>query len=318
VAVAGRLQAAAAAHGVCLTALLVTRGAAGPTRLVWRCEEKAAADGSLIEELRATPPSTAHTMAAEAEAEAEAGGGAPSSGVALRLRLSPRAFFQTSTAGAEVLYGAVAARVGDSGRGRPSLPSLPHTHALAPLFGASTPRPAPPYSRPLAGRAARTCTCACACTCACTCTCTCTCTCICTCTCTGRRARRAGGRRPRRPPCLPAATPRRVLRRWRDRAVGRAGRGGRRHLYQGARHRGQPGGGRRRSGQRGGQRVRRGSVLCGERPRRGPHRHARAAATPLAPKRADAGRSTCAARGREEAPEGNWAALASAEGEARP
>ena len=128
VAVAWRLQVAAAAHGVCLTALLVTRGMAGP-RLVWRCEEKPAADGSLIEELRAAPPSTAHTVAASAaaEAEAEAGGGAPSPGVALRLRLSPRAFFQTSTAGAEVLYGAVAelvARVGGGRGGPPRFPPL--------------------------------------------------------------------------------------------------------------------------------------------------------------------------------------------------
>ena len=130
VAVAWRLQVAAAAHGVCLTALLVTRGMAGPW-LVWRCKEKPAADGSLIEELRAAPPSTAHTVAAsaaaEAEAEAEAGGGAPSPGVALRLRLSPRAFFQTSTAGAEVLYGAVAelvARVGGGRGGPPRFPPL--------------------------------------------------------------------------------------------------------------------------------------------------------------------------------------------------
>ena len=40
-------------------ASLVARGAAGPMQLAWRCEEKAAADGSLIEELRAPPPSTA-------------------------------------------------------------------------------------------------------------------------------------------------------------------------------------------------------------------------------------------------------------------
>ena len=129
VAVAWSLQAAAAAHGVCLTALLVTRGAAGPMRLVWRCEGKAAADGSLIEELRATLPSTVRTAAAAvaAEAEAEAGGGAPLPGVALRLRLSPRAFFQTSTAGAEVLYGAVAelvARVGGGRGGPPRFPPL--------------------------------------------------------------------------------------------------------------------------------------------------------------------------------------------------
>ena len=169
VAVASRLHAAAAVHGVCLTALLVTRGATGPMQLVWRCEEKAAADGSLMEELRITPPSTARAVAAAAEAEAEAeveaaagaeveteaeaeveaegeaGGGAPSRGVALRLRLSPRAFFQTSTAGAEVLYGAVAARVEESGSGLPSLglPTPPHT-CLASPRGASTPRPAPP------------------------------------------------------------------------------------------------------------------------------------------------------------------------------
>ena len=82
---------------------------------------------------------------AEVEAEGEAGGGAPSHGVALRLRLSPRAFFQTSTAGAEVLYGAVAARVEESGSGLPSLglPTPPHT-CLASPRGASTPRPAPP------------------------------------------------------------------------------------------------------------------------------------------------------------------------------
>ena len=139
VGVASRLHAAAAVHGVCLSALLVARGAAGPMRLVWRCEEKAAADGSLIEELRAPPPSTARAVVAAAEAGAEAGveagveaeavGGAPTRGVALRLRLSPRAFFQTSTAGAEVLYGAVAARVGESGSGLPSLglPIPPHT-----------------------------------------------------------------------------------------------------------------------------------------------------------------------------------------------
>ena len=140
VGVASRLHAAAAVHGVCLSALLVARGAAGPMRLVWRCEEKAAADGSLIEELRAPPPSTARAVvaAAEAEAEAEAVGGAPTRGVALRLRLSPRAFFQTSTAGAEVLYGAVAARVGESGSGLSSLglpsppPHLPSRLPVAP------------------------------------------------------------------------------------------------------------------------------------------------------------------------------------------
>jgi len=98
---------------------------------------------------------------------------------------------------------------------------------------------------------------------------------------TGRRARRAGGRRPRRSASLPAAAARRMLRRWRDRAVGRAGRGGRGNLHQGAWYRGQPGGGGRRSSQRGGQRVGRGSVLGGARPRRGPHRNARAAAAPL-------------------------------------
>jgi len=144
VGVASRLHAAAAVHGVRLTALLVARGAAGPMRLVWRCEEKAAADGSLIEELRAPPPSTARAVVAAAEAEAEAGveaeavGGAPTRGVALRLRLSPRAFFQTSTAGAEVLYGAVAARVGESGSGLRSLglpfppPHLPSRLPVAP------------------------------------------------------------------------------------------------------------------------------------------------------------------------------------------
>ena len=146
VGVASRLHAAAAVHGVCLSALLVARGAAGPMRLVWRCEEKAAADGSLVEELREPPPSTARAVVAaaeaeaeaEAEVEAEAVGGAPTRGVALRLRLSPRAFFQTSTAGAEVLYGAVAARVGESGSGLPSLglpsppPHLPSRHPVAP------------------------------------------------------------------------------------------------------------------------------------------------------------------------------------------
>ena len=192
VAVASRLHAAAAVHGVCLTALLVTRGATGPMQLVWRCEEKAAADGSLMEELRVTPPSTARAVVAaaeaaaeaeveteagaeveteveaEVEAEAEAGGGAPSRGVALRLRLSPRAFFQTSTAGAEVLYGAVAARVEESGSGLPSLypasaypphPTPASRHPVAP-----PPRGLRhPHSRPPAGSAVCTCTCARAC-----------------------------------------------------------------------------------------------------------------------------------------------------------
>ena len=123
---------------------------------------------------------------------------------------------------------------------------------------------------------------------------------------TGRRARRAAGRRPRRPAPLPAAAARRVLRRWRDRAVGRAGGGGRRNLHQGARHRGQPGGGGRRSSQRGGQRVGRGSVLGGARPRRGPHRNARAAAAPLVHQK---GRRPPQHLCREGGAEGMWAVL---------
>ena len=125
----------------------------------------------------------------------------------------------------------------------------------------------------------------------------------------GGRARRAAGRRPRRSAPLPPAAARRVLRRWRDRAVGRAGRGGRGNLHQGARHRGQPGGGGRRSSQRGGQRVGRGSVLGGARPRRGPHRNARAAAAPLVHQK---GHRPPQHLCREGGAEGMWAALLTA------